>query len=123
MFSPVRIGVRVHLHAVAATGQLVLFLLRGAAPVGAGEVGRIVIKAKHRGLSDIMHGLSYGEIDMGYGHGRPGYWDKNLNIEREAWAQIGRSLYQSDPKDIEMIQQLLPNTYKTVLKILEEAIC
>ena len=86
------------------------------------EMGRKVIKAKHRGLSDIMHGLSYGEIDMGYGHRRPGYWDKNLNIEREAWAQIGRSLYQSDPKDIEMIQQLLPNTYKTVVEILEEVV-
>ena len=24
------------------------------------EMGRIVIKAKHRGLSDIMYGLSYG---------------------------------------------------------------
>lgn len=29
MLFSVRIGVRVHLHAVAATGQLVLFLLRG----------------------------------------------------------------------------------------------
>ena len=44
------------------------------------DTGRMVIKAEHRGLSDILHGLSYGEIDMGYGHRRPGYWEKNLNI-------------------------------------------
>lgn len=86
------------------------------------ERGRIVIKVKHRGLSDIMHGLSYGEIDMGYGHRKPGYWDKNLNVERETWAQIGRSLYQSDSRDIEMVRRLLPNTYKTVLEILEEVV-
>lgn len=84
------------------------------------DTGRMVIKAEHRGLSDILHGLSYGEIDMGYGHRRPGYWEKNLNIERETWAQIGRSLYQNDPKDIEMVRYLLPNTYKRVLEILEE---
>ena len=84
------------------------------------DTGRMVIKAEHRGLSDILHGLSYGEIDMGYGHRRPGYWEKNLNIERETWAQIGRSLYQNNPKDIEMIRYLLPNTYKRVLEILEE---
>ena len=84
------------------------------------DTGRMVIKAEHRGLSDIIHGLSYGEIDMGYGHRRPGYWDKNLNVEREAWAQIGRSLYQNDPRDIEMVRRLLPNTYRKVLEILEE---
>ena len=60
---------------------------------------------------------------MGYGHRRPGYWEKNLNIERETWAQIGRSLYQNDPKDIEMVRYLLPNTYKRVLEILEEVAC
>lgn len=87
------------------------------------DTGRMVIKAEHRGLSDILHGLSYGEIDMGYGHRRPGYWEKNLNIERETWAQIGRSLYQNDPKDIEMVRYLLPNTYKRVLEILEEMAC
>ena len=87
------------------------------------DTGRMVIKAEHRGLSDILHGLSYGEIDMGYGHRRPGYWEKNLNIERETWAQIGRSLYQNDPKDIEMVRYLLPNTYKRVLEILEEVAC
>ena len=87
------------------------------------DTGRMVIKAEHRGLSDILHGLSYGEIDMGYGHRRPGYWEKNLNIERETWAQIGRSLYQNDPKDIEMVRYLLPNTHKRVLEILEEVAC
>lgn len=87
------------------------------------DTGRMVIKAEHRGLSDILHGLSYGEIDMGYGHRRPGYWEKNLNVERETWAQIGRSLYQNDPKDIEMVRYLLPNTYKRVLEILEEVAC
>ena len=36
------------------------------------ELGNKVIKEEHRGLSDILHGLSYGEIDMGYGHHKPG---------------------------------------------------
>lgn len=86
------------------------------------EFGRVVIKEEHRGISDILHGLSYGEIDMGYGHRRPGYWDKSLNIERETWAQIGRSLYQNDPRDLEMLKNLLPGTYEEVLRILEEAV-
>lgn len=84
------------------------------------ELGNKVIKEEHRGLSDILHGLSYGEIDMGYGHHKPGYWDTPLNVEREAWAQIGRSLYQNHPKDLEMLKDLLPGTYEKVLNILKE---
>lgn len=84
------------------------------------DLGRKVIKEEHRALSDILHGLSYGEIDMGYGHRKPGYWDKPLNVEREAWAQIGRSLYQNNPKDIEMLKDLLPGTYERVLTVLKE---
>lgn len=84
------------------------------------DLGKRVIKKEHRGLSDILHGLSYGEIDMGYGHRKPGYWDKPLNVEREAWAQIGRSLYQNNSKDMEMLEGLLPDTYAKVLSILEE---
>lgn len=84
------------------------------------ELGNKVIKEEHRGLSDILHGLSYGEIDMGYGHHKPGYWDTPLNVEREAWAQIGRSLYQNNPKDLGMLKDLLPDTYEKVLNILKE---
>ena len=84
------------------------------------ELGNKVIKEEHRGLSDILHGLSYGEIDMGYGHRKPGYWDKSLNVEREVWAQIGRSLYQYNQKDLEMLKDLLPDTYEKVLNILKE---
>ena len=84
------------------------------------ELGHKVIKEEHRGLSDILHGLSYGEIDMGYGHRKPGYWDKPLNVEREAWAQIGRGLYQYNQKDLEMLKDLLPDTYEKVLNILKE---
>ena len=84
------------------------------------ELGNKVIKEEHRGLSDILHGLSYGEIDMGYGHHKPGYWDIPLNVEREAWAQIGRSLYQNHPKDLEMLKDLLPGTYEKVLNVLKE---
>ena len=84
------------------------------------ELGNKVMKEEHRGLSDILHGLSYGEIDMGYGHHKPGYWDTPLNVEREAWAQIGRSLYQNHPKDLEMLKDLLPGTYEKVLNILKE---
>lgn len=84
------------------------------------DKGNKVIKEEHRALSDILHGLSYGEIDMGYGHRKPGYWDKPLNIEREAWAQTGRSLYQNNPRDLEMMKNLLPRTYERVLEILEE---
>ena len=84
------------------------------------ELGNKVIKEEHRGLSDILHGLSYGEIDMGYGHRKPGYWDKPLNVEREAWAQIGRGLYQYNQKDLEMLKDLLPDTYEKVLNILKE---
>ena len=84
------------------------------------ELGNKVIKEEHRGLSDILHGLSYGEIDMGYGHRKPGYWDKPLNVEREAWAQIGRGLYQYNQRDLEMLKDLLPDTYEKVLNILKE---
>lgn len=84
------------------------------------DSGKMVIKKEHRGLSDIFHGLSHGEIDMGYGHRKKGYWEKPLNIEREVWAQMGRALYQNHPVDLEMLQVFLPNTYQRVLEILQE---
>lgn len=87
------------------------------------ENGRrgIKLKNEYRGISDILNGMSKGEIRLGYRH-EDSYWKKEKVLERETWAQYGRMIYQNDKEVMEMAETLFPETTKEVFRILKEMI-
>lgn len=87
------------------------------------ENGRrgIKLKNEYRGISDILNGMSKGEIRLGYRH-EDSYWKKEKVLERETWAQYGRMLFQNDKKVMEMAETLFPETTREVFRILKEMI-
>lgn len=83
---------------------------------------RMELKIQYRGISDIIHGCSKTTIDLGFGHRMPGYWEKDLALEKEIFAQYGRIIYSNDPKVIEMFEKLFPNVKKEIDNTLERMI-
>lgn len=83
---------------------------------------RMELKIQYRGISDIIHGCSKTTIDLGFGHRMPGYWEKDLALEKETFAQYGRIIYSNDPKVIEMFEKLFPNVKKEIDNTLERMI-
>jgi len=73
-----------------------------------------------RGISDILNGMSKGEIWLGYGHDATGYWDKPLRIEKETWAQYGRMFFEQDKDVLRMLEELFPETTQSIMTIIEE---
>lgn len=72
------------------------------------KTGKIKLKEKYRGISDILSGLSGGAIDLGYRHTND-YWAGNGTLEREAWAQFGRVYYDNDPEVVQMMSSIFTN--------------
>ena len=72
------------------------------------EVSKYGIKFKeeYRGISDILNGMSNGDILMGYSH-KTDYWKKSGRLEKESWAQYGRMFYM-DGKALEMAKKIFP---------------
>ena len=72
------------------------------------EVSKYGIKFKeeYRGISDILNGMSNGDILMGYSH-KTDYWRKSGRLEKESWAQYGRMFYM-DGKALEMAKKIFP---------------
>ena len=72
------------------------------------EVSKYGIKFKeeYRGISDILNGMSNGDILMGYSH-KTDYWKKSGRLEKESWAQYGRMFY-TDGKALEMVKKIFP---------------
>lgn len=72
------------------------------------EVSKYGIKFKeeYRGISDILNGMSNGDILMGYSH-KTDYWKKPGRLEKESWAQYGRMFY-TDGKALEMAKKIFP---------------
>ena len=66
----------------------------------------MMVKEEYRGISDILHGMSDGEIYMGYSH-KSEYWKKRRRLEKESWAQYGRMFY-TDGKALEMVKKIFP---------------
>ena len=78
------------------------------------------VKEEFRGIADILSGMSGGKIQLGYGHNN-GYWQKQVfMLEKEAWAQFGRILYQDDKKVIDMLQFICNETYQKMLQKFKE---
>lgn len=69
------------------------------------------LKEEYRGISDIIHGLSMGAINLGYGHDGL-YWNDSGTAEMEAWAQFGRIYYVNNPNVRKMFSTLFPNFEK-----------
>ena len=66
----------------------------------------IKFKEEYRGISDILNGMSNGDILMGYSH-KTDYWKKSGRLEKESWAQYGRMFY-TDGKALEMAKKIFP---------------
>lgn len=81
--------------------------------------GSIVFKEDYRGISDILNGMSDGEIRLGYGHDDD-YWKKPLKLEKETWAQFGRTLYDGHDEVIEVLEYICPETYWKVTQKIKE---
>lgn len=83
------------------------------------QKGNYVVYEKYRGISDILHGVSNGKIDIGYGHRRPGYWSTEYAVEKETFAQFGRMFYEQDEEVLKMLKELFGETYNEVIARLE----
>lgn len=70
------------------------------------------MRMEYRGISDIIHGCSKGNIFLGWGHRKPGYWSGKLALEKEAFAQYGRMIYNQDEDVLDMFNALFPETSK-----------
>ena len=76
------------------------------------------LKLEYRGISDILNGMSNGNIQLGYIHSKE-YWKKDGAVEAETWAQFGRILYGQDEAVMDMLKFVCPNTYEEVMQTLK----
>ena len=83
------------------------------------ESGTLKLKDEYRGISDILNGMSGGEIWFGYGH-RDYYWQRSLALEKETFAQFGRTLYDGDKSAMDMLKYICPETYEIIISKLRE---
>lgn len=84
--------------------------------------GKLKIKEKYRGISDILHGMSNAEIYLGFGHTRKKYWEKPLNLEHEIFAQCGRIIFDGDEDVMKMADEIFPDVMREMKLRLEEMI-
>lgn len=76
------------------------------------------LKPEYRGISDILNGMSGGEIKLGYIHSA-GYWKNDGALEAETWAQFGRILYSQNDDVIGMLKFVCPEVYTEIMSILK----
>lgn len=53
---------------------------------------------------------------LGYGHLRPGYWERENVLQKETFAQFGRILYDQDDDVLKMTEEIFENTSREVLE-------
>lgn len=78
------------------------------------------MKEEYRGISDIIHGCTKGNVFMGYGHKAQGYWDREKALEQETLAQIGRIYYDNHKDVVKMLETEFSNTSNEFISILKE---
>lgn len=76
---------------------------------------------QYRAISDIINGLTDGEVNLGYIH-PDGYWKHPGALEAEAWAQFGRVMFENQSDVLKMFQSLFPNFYRGAIMALKELI-
>ena len=69
-----------------------------------------------RSYKDTLHGASDGKVFWGYGHLRPGYWERENVLQKETFAQFGRILYDQDDDVWKMTEEIFENTSREVLE-------
>lgn len=82
----------------------------------------IKLKEAYRGISDVIHGMSNSDIFLGYGHKRAGYWDKEKALEKETFAQYGRTVFNGNEDAIKLFRELFPNSWKEISETMERMI-
>lgn len=70
------------------------------------------MKVEYRGFSDIINGMTKGSVKLGYGHDKSDYWEKNLKLQRETFAQYGRFYYDNNSDVLKLVNEILPETSK-----------
>lgn len=68
------------------------------------------IKEEYRGFSDIIHGMTKGAVNLGYGHFQKDYWNKPLKLQKETFAQYGRFYYDNNVDVLRIVNEMLPKT-------------
>lgn len=76
------------------------------------------LKEKYRGVSDIINGMTNGEINLGYYH-KTEYWKKPYKLQKETFAQYGRFLYDNNSEVMKTVNELFPATTYSVNNILK----
>lgn len=85
------------------------------------DTEKLALKEEYRGISDILNGMSGGEINLGYWHDKE-YWKKTGRVEAESFAQFGRALYEGNPGVLDMFKLLFPSSYNEVIERIERMI-
>ena len=85
------------------------------------DTEKLALKEEYLGISDILNGMSSGEINLGYWHDKE-YWKKTGRVEAESFAQFGRALYGGNPEVLDMFKSLFPNSYDEVSGRIERLI-
>lgn len=80
--------------------------------------GNTTLKEAYRGISDIISGLSDGEINLGFRHDTE-YWKLKGAVESEAWAQFGRIQYENDSDALKMLADIFPKFSKSAMLALK----
>lgn len=83
--------------------------------------GRIIIREEYRAVSDILNGMSNGDINMGFWH-KKSYWNLNGRLEAETFAQFGRALYDNKENVLAAVEELFPDSYRELTKTMERMI-
>ena len=81
-----------------------------------------VVKPEYRGISDIIHGMTQGQVNLGYRHSVE-YWKKPGSLQRETWAQYGRMYYSGNEKVLNVLKDLFPETtnrFEHIIKVVAE---
>jgi hypothetical protein len=78
------------------------------------------MKSEYRGVSDIIDGMTNGQIDFGYNHSKssPDYWKNPYALQKETFAQYGRIYFEENADVLKMIQEIFPETSKEIKSII-----
>ena len=75
-----------------------------------------IMKVEYSGVSDIINGMTSGEINLGYYH-EDDYWKKPFKLQKETFAHYGRFYYDNNPDVLKLVNEILPETSKQVKMI------
>lgn len=78
----------------------------------------LIVKPEYRGISDIIHGMTKGQVNLGYRH-TVDYWKKSGNLQRETWAQYGRMYYSENEEVLAVLKDIFPETTREFERIIK----